>query len=656
MITLVSFTFSNGEETRVSINSCLCKSGFRLGLCPFRESLLLRSVRCIGRLILCYIVSSVLQRIALYLQCIVSCNPISHLTILFRASYNESHGLYRLQKMGLIMKIQDVLKDKRFSEFSLIAGLSGAGNAISTVTVIDTPDGAKWLSGGEFVITTAYMLKDDEEALLAFIHTLHRRKASGLGIKQGRYIESIPDSAISLADQLSLPLLLIPQKLPYADIINPILSELVNQQTNRLIQANLIHTKFTELAVSDASIPDILATFMSIVGVPAAFLDFETVQIWYSDSDSSLAQHLQAERILSHRDLDRTRYDLHLIANQSRSFGVLIFEKGVLERETGEESANALLMQEKDPGFKIALENTTTNIILREQTIISNRQVAERYKGLLIQDILIHNIKSETEIHNRAEIFGWDFHDGGIVLEVDINNIKQRFKRNFSNNTSKMLEEMSTEIFDISIREILKFYPNAHYVKLSDIIIFVLSIRPRERKQMEKNFAEAFSKIQRCIANIPFTISFGIGRYYENIEQIHLSYQEAREVIRLSYIFSWFDRILYYEKMDLFRVLLPILDNQEALESCRNCLQPLLDYDRDNGKNMLETLQIVAECDWNLKLAAERMFLHPNSVKYRMEQIGKLIHRNFREHSDRLFLEIAVLTYTMSKKLPDWTE
>ena len=553
------------------------------------------------------------------------------------------------------MKIQDVLKDKRFSEFSLLAGLSGAGNAISTVTVIDTPDGAKWLSGGEFVITTAYMLKDDEEALLRFIRTLKARKASALGIKQGRYIENIPDSALALSDDLGLPLLLIPQKFPYADIINPILSELVNQQTNRLIQANLIHTKFTELAVSDASIPDILSAFMSIVGVPTAFFDFETAQIWYSDSESSLAQHLKTERILSHRDIDRARYDLHLIANQNRRFGVLVFEKGVLEREMEEDGGTALI-RERDPGFKIALENAATNIILREQTIISNRQVAERYKGLLIQDILIHNIKSETEIHNRAEIFGWDFHDGGIVLEVDINNIKQRFKRNFSNNTSKMLEKMSTEIFDISIREILRFYPNAHYVKLSDIIIFVLSIRPKERKQMEKQIAEAFSRIQKSIENIPFTISFGIGRYYENIEQIYLSYQEAREVIRLSYMFSWFNRILYYEKMDLFRIFLPILDNQEALEACRNCLQPLLDYDRKNGKNMLETLQVVSECDWNLKLAAERMFLHPNSVKYRMEQIGKLIHRNCREHSDRLLIEIAILVQTMAKNIPDWTE
>ena len=554
-----------------------------------------------------------------------------------------------------MMKIQDVLKDKRFSEFSLLAGLSGAGNAISTVTVIDTPDGAKWLSGGEFVITTAYMLKDDEEALLRFIRTLKARKASALGIKQGRYIENIPDSALALSDDLGLPLLLIPQKFPYADIINPILSELVNQQTNRLIQANLIHTKFTELAVSDASIPDILSAFMSIVGVPTAFVDFETAQIWYSEAESNLAQHLKTERILSHRDIDLARYDLHLIANQNRRFGVLVFEKGVLEREMEEDGGTALI-RERDPGFKIALENAATNIILREQTIISNRQVAERYKGLLIQDILIHNIKSETEIHNRAEIFGWDFHDGGIVLEVDINNIKQRFKRNFSNNTSKMLEEMSTEIFDISIREILRFYPNAHYVKLSDIIIFVLSIRPKERKQMEKHIAEAFSRIQKSIENIPFTISFGIGRYYENIEQIYLSYQEAREVIRLSYMFSWFNRILYYEKMDLFRIFLPILDNQEALEACRNCLQPLLDYDRKNGKNMLETLQVVSECDWNLKLAAERMFLHPNSVKYRMEQIGKLIHRNCREHSDRLLIEIAILVQTMAKNIPDWTE
>ena len=554
-----------------------------------------------------------------------------------------------------MMKIQDVLKDKRFSEFSLLAGLSGVGNAISTVTVIDTPDGAKWLSGGEFVITTAYMLKDDEEALLRFIRTLKARKASALGIKQGRYIENIPDSALALSDDLGLPLLLIPQKFPYADIINPILSELVNQQTNRLIQANLIHTKFTELAVSDASIPDILSAFMSIVGVPTAFFDFETAQMWYSDSESSLAQHFKTERILSHRDIDRARYDLHLIANQNRRFGVLVFEKGVLEREMEEDGGTALI-RERDPGFKIALENAATNIILREQTIISNRQVAERYKGLLIQDILIHNIKSETEIHNRAEIFGWDFHDGGIVLEVDINNIKQRFKRNFSNNTSKMLEEMSTEIFDISIREILRFYPNAHYVKLSDIIIFVLSIRPKERKQMEKQIAEAFSRIQKSIENIPFTISFGIGRYYENIEQIYLSYQEAREVIRLSYMFSWFNRILYYEKMDLFRIFLPILDNQEALEACRNCLQTLLDYDRKNGKNMLETLQVVSECDWNLKLAAERMFLHPNSVKYRMEQIGKLIHRNCREHSDRLLIEIAILVQTMAKNIPDWTE
>ena len=93
VITLVSFAFSNEEEPRVSINFRLCKSGFRLGLCPFRKPLLLRFVLYIRPSMLChiapmlrYIASSMLQRIALSLLAVyclmqsystASCHPTS---------------------------------------------------------------------------------------------------------------------------------------------------------------------------------------------------------------------------------------------------------------------------------------------------------------------------------------------------------------------------------------------------------------------------------------------------------------------------------------------------------------------------------------------------------------------------------------------------
>ena len=70
------------------------------------------------------------------------------------------------------MKVQDFLTDERFADLSLISGASGINHEISTVTVVDTPDGAQWLTGKELVITTAFMLKDDESALLEFLNLL----------------------------------------------------------------------------------------------------------------------------------------------------------------------------------------------------------------------------------------------------------------------------------------------------------------------------------------------------------------------------------------------------------------------------------------------------------------------------------------------------
>lgn len=534
------------------------------------------------------------------------------------------------------MKIQELLTDVRFAELRLIGGASGIDHAISTVTVIDTPDGAQWLTGGELVITTAFMLKDDEDALLQFIGYLNVKKVSGLCIKQGRYIQEIPSSAISLANSLQMPLLLIPAKYSFADIINPILSDLVNQQANRLIQASIIHDKFTELAISDATIPDILSAFMLIVGVPVAFLDLETNLIWNSDDNCELARSLQSLNPQFYKEGDLDGYEICNIANQNRKFGYLIFEEGVLERH-------------KDSGFQTALENMTTNIILREQTLISNRQVAERYKNSLVQDLLTHNIKSENEIHNRAEIFGWNFHDGGMVLIVDINNFKQKFTEHISSNTNKMLEEMTSEIFQISIEEITAIYKNARYLKRHDLIAFIISVPTGERGSIEKNIEESFAKIRERIKNIPFTISIAAGGYCDNIVDIHLSYSQAKSAIAISYTFNWFDRTLFYEKLSLFRVLLPVFESPEAVECCMNCLQPLIRYDAESGKNMLETLLQVAESDWNIKLAAERMYLHPNSVKYRLEHISELIQMNLKDRSDRLLIEIALLAYTINK-------
>ena len=535
------------------------------------------------------------------------------------------------------MKIQDLLTDERFSDFTLISGATGINREISTVTVVDTPDGAQWLTGDELVITTAFMLKDDEDALLSFLRLLRQKKVSGLCIKTGRYIQEIPESAYRLSDKLQLPLILIPARYSFADIINPVLSQIVNQQAAKLMQSNIIHAKFTKLALSDASIPEILTTLTLIVGVPSAYFDTGSRQIWFSDPASEPAQSLQRVEVSQLNERHLEDYDIHLIANQNHRFGYLIFPKGTFDTH-------------RDASFQTAIENAVTNIILREQTLISNRQVAEQYKNALVHDLLINNIKSEQEIHNRANIYGWDFHNGGIVAAVDINNIKQRFTEQISTNTNQVLENLTAEIFNISIEEMKKQYPNSYYMKLSDIIAFIVTVAPGERSDLWEGMERVFRSIQTRLKNIPFTITLGVGGYRENISEVHRSYEEARAAINLGYTLNWYDRALFYDEMSLYRILMPILESPDAMSCCKRCLEPLVTYDKENGRYLLETLRQITHSDWNIKLAAERMFLHPNSVKYRFDQICHLLNMNLRERNDRLLVELALLVDMMSRE------
>lgn len=78
----------------------------------------------------------------------------------------------------------------------------------------------------------------------------------------------------------------------------------------------------------------------------------------------------------------------------------------------------------------------------------------------------------------------------------------------------------------------------------------------------------------------PFTITLGIGQYYENIRDISKSYSEARVAINLGYSLQWFDRILFYNRLGLYRLLAPVMNSPESEELCIQYIQPLEDYDR----------------------------------------------------------------------------
>jgi len=206
-----------------------------------------------------------------------------------------------------------------------------------------------------------------------------------------------------------------------------------------------------------------------------------------------------------------------------------------------------------------------------------------------------------------------------------------------------MLEQATEGIFKLSIAEMRSTFPESKYLQQSDLIVFLISAKAKERTKLAKQLEETFLRLQkRVAAESHFTITLGVGQYYENIRDISKSYAEARTAINLGYSLQWFDRILFYNQLGLYRLLAPMADRPEAQELMERCIRPLEDYDQKHNSELLHTLQIVIQQGWNLKAAAEELYIHYNSVKYRYAKICRLLGIDLAVHDNRTLVEIAL--------------
>ena len=537
------------------------------------------------------------------------------------------------------MTVEELLELPTIKGLKLISGNLGVHREISTVTVVDTPDGFQWLKGNEVVITTTYALEKTPNAFLDFISKLLSRNISALIVKTDRYIKVIPENAKKLCDEKALPLIYCPAIYAFADIINPILSGIISKQAEQLKESSKIHESFLELAINDRSIHQILQTLSTLIQEPTAYVDTVFHKVYFSENvseDSLYLKGLSYEIILNEY---REKYQCIDVVNKEQKFGYIMLLSDRSDRTYPDTDSNI---------YKTAIEYASIVIILRMQIRISNRMIEEKYYSSFVGDLMLNNVKTREEINTRAHLYGWDLDGGGFVAIIDINNIKKYYLRDLDTGTNEKLQKYTDRIFDTSIKCIKQAFPSTIYYSQSDFIAFLIT--GKLPVSARKTLADTFSQIQHSLLNaVPFTISMGVGMYVDDIINIHNSYQQAKQVIQTVYQIQQFNRLFFYDQIGIYRLLFSISSNNEAIEFCDKYVKPLQQYDDQHHANLIETLQSIINCGWNLKLASEKLFLHYNSVKYRFQKICDLLEIDLRDNSRHTEIELALKIYLIQK-------
>ena len=78
-------------------------------------------------------------------------------------------------------------------------------------------------------------------------------------------------------------------------------------------------------------------------------------------------------------------------------------------------------------------------------------------------------------------------------------------------------------------------------------------------------------------------------------------------------------------------------------------LEPLIAYDAKYGKNLLRTLEVYLQANCSLVRTAQRMYLHRNTLAYRLEKIRELLDLPIEEAQARNHLYNCLKIYRYGK-------
>lgn len=151
--------------------------------------------------------------------------------------------------MSVTVPVRWVL-DQADLRIRLRGGAGGLGSEISLVLTTELADPAKWLSGGELVLTTGIGLPPGAADRRRYLQLLHESGVAGVGFGIGLTFDEVPDELVSAAVELGLPLLEIPLWTPFAAIVQRVGSRIAALQYDAVLRASRAQPRITRAVVS----------------------------------------------------------------------------------------------------------------------------------------------------------------------------------------------------------------------------------------------------------------------------------------------------------------------------------------------------------------------------------------------------------------------
>lgn len=291
------------------------------------------------------------------------------------------------------------------------------------------------------------------------------------------------------------------------------------------------------------------------------------------------------------------------------------------------------------PLFTLPWEVKLVEVTQEVCSSITMDQQRESSELSLMESLLYAEWKDPAALIQRAAYHGFDLARPFVVMIADMDHFSSYVLEKGGNDERRIIEVKHR--FHQAVMQTLYHYRfKTLSFQQSDSETLLLRIEGEWEKEVHQLAAEIRRRVSEAIEGM--TASIGISSGIHDLNRIRQGHREADQALKSAKKQPAGEGIFFYRRLGVIRLFNQIQDKREIQQFHQEYLGRLMDYDRLNHAALMETLEVYLRENGNMVRAAQVLYLHRNTMKYRLQKIEEVLGMTLHDSETQFLLRLAL--------------
>lgn len=520
-------------------------------------------------------------------------------------------------------KLSEIINLKTFKNSKLLTNPEVIQSIkVTGISVIEAPI-ENFVHEDEIVLSTCIGYSDTPELLIEFISEIHSLGASCLMLALESNSVVTNRKVIEFADSLSFPLILLPWKLRFAEVIKEVVLHLGTHisEFNKFI--NLFKDKLLYLFYDKKSIDDVVQLIeKQFYGHVIMFDVFKNIKSMSPNSQNVL-NALRFDELIANSKSSTSNVLILNLNSYSHKYGYLALDYSKTLEKVGfdlSDENNVLLLN------NMLCEVIPLWINLERSIFESQYNQHQRF----LKSLLLRKGPLDNQIIEEAEKIGFETNKTFSSLVIILDNIDNT-NDNLLNNIAK---------------DVLRFFTSQGIlpyilIKKTHLILFI-----DDEIFKHLSLDDLFKSVRNIILshNEDLVLFWGTGRSDDSFNQFNSAYQAAL-TSALSQQFINDEENDGFITISLLKMIETMNQSDDIIKIVNTCLNNIIEYDLKTGIDLLSTFKEYMNSNQNISEASRNSHMHRQTLIYRLNKIEELSSFSINNSTHCFFLLLCIKIY-----------